>query len=67
MSEEEVLKIKGNKFKKSSLSDKETVITYLIDDPNSKILSSTNMPVYVAEFYFKNDKLYRYWFGFPNL
>jgi hypothetical protein len=66
MSKENVLKIKGNKFKTSLLPTGEKVITYIIDNPNSKILSSNNMPVYLAEFYFKNDKLYRYWFGFPN-
>ena len=66
ISEKRVLQIKGNKYKTDSLPNGGKIITYIIDNPNSKILLYNNMPVYVAEFYFKNEKLYRYKFGFPN-
>ena len=55
---------KGNQFKKAS-KGKMIVIKYSIDyEDNPKFLAAYNMPLYIAEYTFKNGILVKFIFGF---
>ena len=60
----EILKIKGNNYKNSIKGISEMIIYSLDDFDREPFLKRYNMPVYVEEFYFKNDRLTRFRFGF---
>ena len=64
MTKEELLKIKGINYSERIKNDVLS-ITYVIDNYNkSPFLKKYNMPIYVAEYWFKDDKLIKYHFGF---
>jgi hypothetical protein len=57
----------GTKNFKSETKNGETRITVEIDDfKENSFLQSYNMPTYLAEYYFKNDRLIIFEFGFPT-
>lgn len=56
----------GTKNFKSEVKNGETKITIELDDfKDNAFLQSYNMPIYLAEFYFKNGVLIIFEFGFP--
>lgn len=64
ISKAEIIKIKGYNYKEV-VKNKIKFIRYRIDDfKNSSFLKRYNTPVYLAEYWLKNDKLIRFRFGF---
>jgi len=63
---EALIKIKGRNFSKY-YKDGFAIFKYPIQHKNDNFLKRYNMPIYVAEYYFRNDKLYKFIIGFPNL
>jgi hypothetical protein len=43
------------------------IFKYEITNARNDFLKKYNMPVYRAEYYFKDSKLVKFIFGFPNL
>jgi hypothetical protein len=66
MTQQQLIALKGrgamNKLKNGVMS-----IQYKITDKTSDLLKRYNMPIYHATYYFKNNKLIKFTFGFPNL
>lgn len=62
----ELIRIKGKDYTKA-IKNGFVVINYGIKNGKNIFLKNYNMPVYNAEYYFKNDKLEKFSFGFPNL
>ena len=45
-----------------------TILRYRFDNKNdANLIKKYNMPIYEATYYFKNNKLVKFVFGFPNL
>jgi hypothetical protein len=59
MTKQELLSIKGSRYREEGAT-----LTYTIDDASFPFLSKFNMPIYVAEYSFKNGKLDKFKFGF---
>jgi len=57
--------IHGTRYKKKITMGNE-ILEYRIMGVNNKFLLRYNMPIYVATYYFKDDKLIRFRFGLPN-
>lgn len=64
MSRDEIHKIKGDNCEIIKKGDEVEIHKYVIDNQNSKFLQKYNLPKYVAHFFFQNNKLCRYSFGF---
>jgi hypothetical protein len=69
MAIDSLIALKGNQYLKTAINT-QTVLTYKIEenekDGKSDILGRYNMPEYEAEYHFKNSRLVKYIFGFPN-
>lgn len=64
LSEEDVLRIKGNRCEKIQSNDT-LVMKYIIDNyDTSDFLKKYNMPVYFAEYWIVKNKVIRFKFGF---
>lgn len=61
MNKQDIINIKGLNFREI-----EDGISYILEYPNSKILKEYNMPIYYARFYFKENVLVKYSFGFET-
>jgi len=59
-----LIAIKGNNYKIKKKNYNE-ILEYRIE--NNKFISRYNMPIYIATYYFNNNKLIKFRFGFPNL
>ena len=67
MTYENFLKKIGIKNFKTEVKNGETKITIELDDfKENSFLQSYNMPIYLAEYYFKNGRLIIFEFGFPT-
>jgi len=66
MLEEDLTRIKGGNYTKD-VKDGFTVVNYKITDSSDSFLKNYNMPLYKAQYYFKDGKLTKFIFGFPNL
>jgi hypothetical protein len=66
MTMENLIESKGPYYAKYMLSGY-TILKYTINDPKSALLKKYAMPLYKAEYYFKNDQLEKFTFGFPSL
>ncbi|MEI6695673.1 MAG: hypothetical protein WCO13_06370 [Bacteroidota bacterium] len=65
LSIQKLIAVLGNCFKTVKTNKNTEIIKYQIDDyKHSDFLKRYNMPVYYAEYEFKNDKLIRFRFGF---
>lgn len=66
LTKDEVLAIKGSTGYKETNQNDYTILSYVIDDFSTDILSRYNMPLYEMVLYFKDGILMRYSFGFPT-
>jgi len=63
MRKKDLISIKGSSYKEEMV-DGQQRLSYEISKSTSSFLNRYNMPVYIAEYWFKEDKLYKYKFGF---
>lgn len=63
MIKKDLISIKGSSYKEEMV-DGQQRLSYEINESTSSFLNRYNMPVYIAEYWFKDDKLYKYKFGF---
>jgi hypothetical protein len=63
ISKNELVKIKGSNYTRKYQNDFE-IIKYKIE--NNQFLQRYNMPIYISEYHFKDDKLVKFIFGLPN-
>ncbi|MBA3649697.1 MAG: hypothetical protein H0W62_14330 [Chitinophagales bacterium] len=65
ISKEQSIQIKESDYKEEKGKNNQIIIRYVLNDFNkSAFLKRYNMPVYFAEYWFKENKLIKYWFGF---
>jgi hypothetical protein len=63
MTKKELINRKGENFKIRNVG-KQVILKYIVDDMNSVFLKRYNMPVYFAEYYIVNNKIFKFRFGF---
>jgi len=63
LSKEDVIAKKGMSYKEQMNSGQQ-ILTYELSDNTSDFLKRYNMPSYITEYWFKDDKLIKYKFGF---
>lgn len=63
LSKQEVILIKGGSYQEEKTNG-ELKLSYQVIDTKSPFLKRYNMPVYIAEYWFKDGKLTNYKFGF---
>jgi len=68
MTQDSLVALKGQKYKRS-VEKGNIVLKYRITDKHAvnNILTRYNMPIYDAEYVFRDGKLIKFTFGFPNL
>lgn len=68
MSVDSLMALKGKTFKRTDAKEN-TTLSYRVTDTHAlhSILKRYNMPFYEAHYFFKENKLIKFVFGFPNL
>jgi hypothetical protein len=65
ITKQRLISIKGMGYKKTNKNETE-ILEYRIEGEGNQFLLSYNAPIYVATYYFKNNKLIKFRFGLPD-
>jgi hypothetical protein len=66
MSLNDLITLKGGKYEKT-YQNGYIVLKYRINDKNNSLLKRHNEPIFDAKYYFKDNRLVKFIFGYPNL
>jgi len=68
MTPDSLVALKGNKYKRA-VGKGTVILSYRLTDKHavSGILTRYNMPIYEAEYVFRNNRLIKFTYGFPDL